>query len=192
MKFSTKENYSIEDFVFFRMKGYPWWPGFINDIENLPKKKIYYIWDPYTDTISKINDIKNIINFEENIEPIAKNAKGKKYINSIIFGIEIFFQGKKMPKKYEKILKDLKEGNINNNLNNSDKNKENKNNVNNKEYDKINTNKKVIKELKDIKDNKRIVKKEKEKVKDLLNKKRKPPVKNYDDFNQKKDNKKIE
>ena len=91
MKFSTKENYSIEDFVFFRMKGYPWWPGFITDIDNLPKKKIYYIYDPYTNTISKINDIKNIINLEENIEPIAKNAKGKKYIYSIIFGIEIFF-----------------------------------------------------------------------------------------------------
>ena len=173
MKNSTEENYSIDDFVFFKLKGYPWWPGQINYIESFTKKKIYEIIDPYTNTLSKISDIKNIMKFEENIENVVKNAKGKKYINSIIMGIENFFQGKKMPKKYEKILKDLKEGN------NNDKNKENKDNVNNvnnnKEYDKINKKE----EFNDIKDNKRLIKKEK----DVLNKKRKP-VSNNDDLEQ--------
>ena len=168
MKNSTEENYSIDDFVFFKLKGYPWWPGQINYIESFTKKKIYEIIDPYTNTLSKISDIKNIMKFEENIENVVKNAKGKKYINSIIMGIENFFQGKKMPKKYEKILKDLKEGN------NNDKNKENKDNVNNvnnnKEYDKINKKE----EFNDIKDNKRLIKKEK----DILNKKRKPRKRN--------------
>ena len=180
MKNSTEENYSIDDFVFFKLKGYPWWPGQINYIESFTKKKIYEIIDPYTNTLSKISDIKNIMKFEENIENVVKNAKGKKYINSIIMGIENFFQGKKMPKKYEKILKDLKEGN------NNDKNKENKDNVNNvnnnKEYDKINKKE----EFNDIKDNKRLIKKEK----DVLNKKRKP-VSNNDDLNIKKENKKF-
>ena len=111
------------------MKGYPWWPGYITDIEKSNKKQIYTIADPFTNTLSKINDIKSIIKFEENIESIASKAKGKKYINSIIASIETYFEGRKIPEKFNKIIKDLKNGNsfdkniTNENINNvKDKN----------------------------------------------------------------------
>ena len=77
MKNSPEEIFNKEDYVFFKMKGYPWWPGYITDIEKSNKKQIYTIADPFTNTLSKINDIKNIIKFEENIENIASKAKGK-------------------------------------------------------------------------------------------------------------------
>ena len=135
MKSLTEEKYSIGEYVFFKMKGYPWWPGHILDIENLSKKQIYYIADPSTNTVSKINDVKNIIKFEKNIEIVSENAKNKKYINSIIFGIENYFEGKKLPKKYEKIIKELKEG----------KNgKENKENENQKNKEEKRENKKIV------------------------------------------------
>ena len=110
MKNSSEEKFNREDYVFFKMKGYPWWPGYITDIEKSNKKKIYTIADPFTNTLSKINDIKSIIKFEENIESIASKAKGKKYINSIIASIETYFEGRKIPEKFNKIIKDLKNG----------------------------------------------------------------------------------
>ena len=129
MKNSSEEKFNKEDYVFFKMKGYPWWPGYITDIEKSNKKKIYTIADPFTNTLSKINDIKSIIKFEENIESIASKAKGKKYINSIIASIETYFEGRKIPEKFNKIIKDLKNGNsfdkniTNENINNvKDKN----------------------------------------------------------------------
>ena len=63
MKISTEEKYSLGEYVFFKMRGYPWWPGHIDYIENKSKKQIYSITDPFTNTISKINDYKNIIKF---------------------------------------------------------------------------------------------------------------------------------
>ena len=111
MKNSSEEKFNKEDYVFFKMKGYPWWPGYITDIEKSNKKQIYTIADPFTNTLSKINDIKSIIKFEENIESIASKAKGKKYINSIIASIETYFEGRKIPEKFNKIIKDLKNGN---------------------------------------------------------------------------------
>lgn len=129
MKNSVEDVFKKEDFVFFKMKGYPWWPGYITDIEKSNKKQIYTIADPFTNTLSKINDIKSIIKFEENIESIASKAKGKKYINSIIASIETYFEGRKIPEKFNKIIKDLKNGNsfdkniTNENINNvKDKN----------------------------------------------------------------------
>ena len=110
MKNSSEEKFNREDYVFFKMKGYPWWPGYITDIEKSNKKQIYTIADPFTNTLSKINDIKSIIKFEENIESIASKAKGKKYINSIIASIETYFEGRKIPEKFNKIIKDLKNG----------------------------------------------------------------------------------
>ena len=138
MKSLTEEKYSIGEYVFFKMKGYPWWPGHILDIENLSKKQIYYIADPSTNTVSKINDVKNIIKFEKNIEIVSENAKNKKYINSIIFGIENYFEGKKLPKKYEKIIKELKEGK------NGKENKENENQKNKEEKKEKKENKKIV------------------------------------------------
>ena len=129
MKNSSEEKFNREDYVFFKMKGYPWWPGYITDIEKSNKKQIYTIADPFTNTLSKINDIKSIIKFEENIESIASKAKGKKYINSIIASIETYFEGRKIPEKFNKIIKYLKNGNsfdkniTNENINNvKDKN----------------------------------------------------------------------
>ena len=129
MKNSSEEKFNKEDYVFFKMKGYPWWPGYITDIEKSNKKQIYTIADPFTNTLSKINDIKSIIKFKENIESIASKAKGKKYINSIIASIETYFEGRKIPEKFNKIIKDLKNGNsfdkniTNENINNvKDKN----------------------------------------------------------------------
>ena len=128
MKNSSEEKFNREDYVFFKMKGYPWWPGYITDIEKSNKKQIYTIADPFTNTLSKINDIKSIIKFEENIESIASKAKGKKYINSIIASIETYFEGRKIPEKFNKIIKDLKNGNsFNKNITN-----ENINNVKDK------------------------------------------------------------
>ena len=130
MKNSSEEKFNREDYVFFKMKGYPWWPGYITDIEKSNKKKIYTIADPFTNTLSKINDIKSIIKFEENIESIASKAKGKKYINSIIASIETYFEGRKIPEKFNKIIKDLKNGNsFDKNITN-----ENINNVKDKNY----------------------------------------------------------
>ena len=110
MKNSSEEKFNREDYVFFKMKGYPWWPGYITDIEKSNKKQIYTIADPFTNTLSKINDIKSIIKFEENIESIASKAR-------------------KIPEKFNKIIKDLKNGNsfdkniTNENINNvKDKN----------------------------------------------------------------------
>ena len=135
MKNSPEKIYNKDDYVFFKMKGYPWWPGYITDIEKSNKKQIYTIADPFTNTLSKINDIKNIIKFEENIENIASKAKGKKYINSIIVSIETYFEGRKMPEKYNKIIKELKSGNngnknINNDNSNGSKNSKDKNDIN--------------------------------------------------------------
>ena len=169
MKISTEEKYFIGEYVFFKMRGYPWWPGYINFIETKAKKQVFSILDSYTNTISKINDIKNIIKFEENIERVVRNAKGKKYINALLLGIENFFEGKIIPKKYEKIIKDLKVGN------NGDKNKENIVNENEEDFD-----------------NKKIKKKEKEKEKEkeiVLNKKRKASNNINDELNKKKENK---
>ena len=104
MKNSPEEIFNKEDYVFFKMKGYPWWPGYITDIEKSNKRNIYTIADPFTNTLSKINDIKNIIKFEENIEDIASKAKGKKYINSIIVSIETYFEGRKIPERFNKIM----------------------------------------------------------------------------------------
>ena len=130
MKNSSEEKFNKEDYVFFKMKGYPWWPGYITDIEKSNKKQIYTIADPFTNTLSKINDIKSIIKFEENIESIASKAKGKKYINSIIASIETYFEGRKIPEKFNKIIKDLKNGNsFDKNITN-----ENINNVKDKNY----------------------------------------------------------
>ncbi len=140
MKNSSEEKFNKEDYVFFKMKGYPWWPGYITDIEKSNKKQIYTIADPFTNTLSKINDIKSIIKFEENIESIASKAKGKKYINSIIASIETYFEGRKIPEKFNKIIKDLKNGNsfdkniTNENINNvKDKNDINDNSSRNNE-----------------------------------------------------------
>ena len=132
MKNSSEEKFNREDYVFFKMKGYPWWPGYITDIEKSNKKKIYTIADPFTNTLSKINDIKSIIKFEENIESIASKAKGKKYINSIIASIETYFEGRKIPEKFNKIIKDLKNGNsFNKNITNENiNNVKDKNNIN--------------------------------------------------------------
>ena len=179
MKISTEEKYSLGEYVFFKMRGYPWWPGHIDYIENKSKKQIYSITDPFTNTISKINDYKNIIKFEENIDRVVQNAKGKKYINALILGIQNFFEGKIVPKKYEKIIKDLKEGN------NLEKNKEN---INNREEldDKKNKDEEKV--------NKKLKIKEKENRIDaknnyLLNKKRKPSNNINDELNKKKENK---
>ena len=183
MKNLTEENFTLDEYVFFKMKGYPWWPGYINDIQNINKKKIYFIADSFTNTVSKISDNKSIIKFEENIENITSNAKGKKYINSIVNSIESYFQGKKIPKKYEIIIKELKEGK------NTEKNKEN---INNKEEEK------EIKKNKEEKINKKEKDKDKEKEKEenkisnknnyLLNRKRKPTISN-DEENIKKEKK---
>jgi len=163
MKNSPEKIYNKDDYVFFKMKGYPWWPGYITDIEKSNKKQIYTIADPFTNTLSKINDIKNIIKFEENIENIASKAKGKKYINSIIVSIETYFEGRKMPEKYNKIIKELKSGNngnknINNDNLNGSKNSKDKNDIN------------------DIHNKTKIEKNDKNENKNeyLLNKKRKP------------------
>ena len=181
MKNLTEEKYSLEEYVFFKMKGYPWWPGYITDIQNLNKKKIYYIVDSFTNTVSKISDNKNIEKFEENIENVTSNAKGKKYINSLVNSIISYFQGKKMPKKFEIIIKELKEGK------NTDKNKENINNKEERKEIKKNKEEKINKKEKDIE-------KEKEENKIstknnyLLNKKRKLII-NNNEKNIKKENK---
>ena len=47
------------EYVFFKMRGYPWWPGHIVDIVNSSKKQIYSIVDSSTNTLSKISDNKN-------------------------------------------------------------------------------------------------------------------------------------
>ena len=160
MKNSVEDIFKKEDFVFFKMKGYPWWPGYITNIEKSNKKQIYTIADPFTNTLSKINDIKNIINFEENIENIAPKAKGKKYINSIIVSIESYFVGRKMPEKINKIIKELKNGN------NSNKNNNNENMNNFKDKNDIDDNYNKNKEEKHDKNE--------NKNEYLLNKKRKP------------------
>ena len=160
MKNSSEEKFNREDYVFFKMKGYPWWPGYITDIEKSNKKQIYTIADPFTNTLSKINDIKSIIKFEENIESIASKAKGKKYINSIIASIETYFEGRKIPEKFNKIIKDLKNGNsFDKNITN-----ENINNVKDKNY--INDN--------SCRNNEEKHDKNENKNEYLLNKKRKP------------------
>jgi len=181
MKNLTEEKYALDEYVFFKMKGYPWWPGYITDIQNINKKKVYYIADSFTNTVSKISDNKSIIKFEANIENVTSNAKGKKYINSLVNSIESYFIGKKIPKKYEIIIKELKEGK------NTEKNKEN---INNKEEEKeIKKNK----EEKNYKKEKTINKDKKEnkisnKNNYLLNRKRKPTI-NNDKENIKNDNK---
>ena len=159
MKNSPEEIFNKEDYVFFKMKGYPWWPGYITDIEKSNKRQIYTIADPFTNTLSKINDIKNIIKFEENIEDIASKAKGKKYINSIIVSIETYFEGRKIPEKFNKIIKDLKNGN------NGNKNINNENSNNSKDKNDINDNYIKNKEEKNDKS---------ENKNEYLNKKRKP------------------
>ena len=183
MKNLTEENYALDEYVFFKMKGYPWWPGYITDIQNINKKKIYYIADSFTNTVSKISDNKSIIKFEANIESVTSNAKGKKYINSLVNSIESYFIGKKIPKKYEIIIKELKEGK------NTEKNKEN---INNKEEEK------EIKKNKEEKNNKKekTINKDKDREENkisnknnyLLNRKRKPTI-NNDKENIKNDNK---
>ena len=160
MKNSSEEKFNKEDYVFFKMKGYPWWPGYITDIEKSNKKKIYTIADPFTNTLSKINDIKSIIKFEENIESIASKAKGKKYINSIIASIETYFEGRKIPEKFNKIIKDLK------NWNSFDKNITNVNINNVKDKNDINDSSSRNNEAKHDKNE--------NKNEYLLNKKRKP------------------
>ena len=183
MKISSEEKYSLDEYVFFKLKGYPWWPGHIINIEHLTKKKVFSIVDPYTNTLSKINDIKNIIKFEENIEKVAAKAKGKKYINSIIVAVENYFEGKKMPKKYEKVLKELKGETI------SDNDKENNDNKENKYIE----NKKNQEEKGNKKSNKEIKPKEikvESKNDYMLNKKRKPSANNNnDDLNKRKEGK---
>ena len=119
MKISENNTYEINEIVFSKLKGFPWWPGQIISIEKNGKKITYHCADPYTQTISKITDNKNIAKFEENIDYIVKNPKGKKHINSITTSIETFFEGKKMPKKYKKYLEDLKKENIGENNPNS-------------------------------------------------------------------------
>jgi hypothetical protein len=160
MKNSSEEKFNREDYVFFKMKGYPWWPGYITDIEKSNKKQIYTIADPFTNTLSKINDIKSIIKFEENIESIASKAKGKKYINSIIASIETYFEGRKIPEKFNKIIKDLKNGNS------FDKNITNKNINNVKDKNDINDS--------SCRNNEEKHDKNENKNEYLLNKKRKP------------------
>ena len=135
MKISLDEKYEIGQYIFFKLKGYPWWPGQIINIESHSKKDTYLCGDSSTNTISKISDKKCIAKFEDNIEYVIRNIKNKKYIDSIIVGIENVFEGKKMPKKYEKIIKDLnyiKEG-----KKISDKNKENTNNDNSNSNDEL-------------------------------------------------------
>jgi hypothetical protein len=120
MKISSNDAFEINEFVFSKLKGYPWWPGQIINIEKIGKKLIYQCADPYTKTISKIADSKCIAKFEDNIDYILKNPKGKKHLYSISTAIESYFDGKKIPKKYKTILEDIKsqykeENNINNN-----------------------------------------------------------------------------
>ena len=111
MKISSNDTFEINEFVFSKLKGYPWWPGQIINIEKNGKKLIYNCADSSTNTISKISDNKCIAKFEENIDYILKNPKGKKHLDAISTAIENFFERKKMPKKYKKILEDIKNGN---------------------------------------------------------------------------------
>ena len=98
----------MNEFVYSKVKGYPWWPGQIIKIDKNGKKFTYHCADPYTNTISKINDNKCIAKFEDNLDYIIKNLKGKKHSDSIVTTIENLFEGKKMPKKYKNILDELK------------------------------------------------------------------------------------
>ena len=66
MKNSSEEKFNKEDYVFFKMKGYPWWPGYITDIEKSNKKQIYTIADPFTNTLSKITVIILIERYSNN------------------------------------------------------------------------------------------------------------------------------
>ena len=178
MKNSPEKIYNKDDYVFFKMKGYPWWPGYITDIEKSNKKQIYTIADPFTNTLSKINDIKNIIKFEENIENIASKAKGKKYINSIIVSIETYFEGRKMPEKFNKIIKELKSGNngnknINNDNSNGSKNSKDKNDIND-----IHNKTKIEKNDKNENKNEYLLNKKKKKLKnELINNKNENKIK---------------
>ena len=108
---SNDYSFELNDFVFSKLKGYPWWPGQIIKIEKNGKKIVYHCADSYSNTISKISDIKNIVKFEDNIDYILNNTKGKKHLDAISMAIETLFEGKKMPKKYKKILEDIKNGN---------------------------------------------------------------------------------
>ncbi len=77
MKFSSNDSFEVDDFVFSKLKGYPWWPGQIIKIEKIGKKIIYHCADSHTNTLSKIKDNKRILKFEDNIDYIMKKTKGK-------------------------------------------------------------------------------------------------------------------
>ena len=113
MKLSSSDSFKINEYVFSKLKGYPWWPGQIIEIDKIGKKYIYKCADSYTKTISKVTDNKNIAKFEDNVEYVLKNQKGKKLIVAVSSTIENMFEGKKIPKKYKKILDEIKEGNFN-------------------------------------------------------------------------------
>ena len=115
MRISSHDKFEINEFVFSKLKGYPWWPGQIINIEKNGKKIIYNCADSSTNTISKISDNKCIAKFEENIDYIIKNPKGKKHLDAVSKTIEHFYEGKKMPKKYKKILDEIKNGNYGDN-----------------------------------------------------------------------------
>ena len=119
MKISSHATFEINEFVFSKLKGYPWWPGQIINIEKNGKKIIYNCADSSTNTISKISDNKCIAKFEDNIDYIINNPKGKKHLDAISQAVESFYGGKKMPKKYKKILDDIKNGNYGENNMNS-------------------------------------------------------------------------
>ena len=111
MKISDSDTFELNEFVFSKLKGYPWWPGQIIKIDKNGKKFIYLCADPYTNTISRISDNKYIAKFEDNIGYIIKNLKSKKHSDAICAAIENIFEGTKIPKKYKNIMDELKKEN---------------------------------------------------------------------------------
>ena len=102
MKLSSDDTFEINEFVFSKLKGYPWWPGQIIKIDKNGKKFIYHCADSYTKTISKITDNKCIAKFENNIDYILKNQRSKKFLIAISAAIETLFEGKKFQKNIKK------------------------------------------------------------------------------------------
>ena len=87
MKISEGDTFEINEFVFSKLKGYPWWPGQIIQIDKNGKKIIYHCADPYTNTISRITDNKCIAKFEDNMlnnSPSSSKSVANNFLHKCI------------------------------------------------------------------------------------------------------------
>ena len=103
--------FQLEEHVFSKLKGFPWWPGKIINItydnKNL-KNIIYECHDFNSNTISVIKDKKFIAKFEINCETVFNNTKRKNHLEAIAQAILSYFEEKEeIPKKFQKILEQI-------------------------------------------------------------------------------------